>query len=85
MECICGYSYAKALLQKPKAYKSYALIEDTQYRKFLRAEMKAEASKSLKDIAGIEVCGNTVPMSGLWSRLCALAGQRSAALLFGPR
>jgi len=51
MECDCGFSFSTASRQKPRPYRSYALIDDRQYRKFLRAEMKAVASKSLKDIA----------------------------------
>lgn len=51
MKCICGYDFSKAALEKTRPYKSYALIDDSQYSEFLRAEMKVVKSKDLKDLA----------------------------------
>jgi len=51
MICPCGYSFARAALEKPRPYKSFALIDDQQYGRFLRAETKAVVSKDLGDLA----------------------------------
>lgn len=41
MKCKCGFNFVKARLAKgKKAYVSYALVNDKNYQRFLRAEMK---------------------------------------------
>lgn len=51
MKCICGYAYAEAARESRPAFESFALIDDKEYRKFLRAEINALESKQLPDIA----------------------------------
>lgn len=51
MNCVCGYCFSTAALEKPKPYRSFAIIDDAKYRYFLRAEVKAYTSRDLGDIA----------------------------------
>ncbi len=51
MECLCGYSFVKALLEGKRPYQNYALIDDDQYQEFLGAELKVAEYPTLNNIS----------------------------------
>ncbi len=52
MTCKCGYDFAKEMLAVTRGAdpcsKSYAVINDANYRKFLKSELKAYTAESKK-------------------------------------
>jgi len=41
MRCTCGYLYENRLPAKQREFASYVVVDDKDYRKFLRSEIKA--------------------------------------------
>lgn len=62
MKCRCGFNFAKArLLNGKHAYESFALVNDKDYRRFLRAEMKVlQAPDNASKSAAIARCAKYV-------------------------
>ncbi len=46
MLCDCGFSFFNAKTKKPRRHKSYTVIDDKDYRTFIKIEMKAWQGRS---------------------------------------
>jgi len=46
MRCRCGYSFSRAATRQRKKFESFAVVNDRDYRAFLKLEIKASRARS---------------------------------------